>query len=456
VSMPITELGTAALRDHLAAELGRTRVRSAALTDAVDDGELVQQHSSIMSPLVWDFAHIGNQEELWLVRDVGGRDPVRADIDHLYDAFKHPRRNRPALPLLDPAKTRQYLGEVRSKVLDVLDRAPLKGRKLVEHGFAFGMIVQHEQQHDETMLATHQLRVGPAALHAPAPQPERSTDLPAEVLVPAGEFTMGTSTEPWALDNERPAHRACTGAYWLDTTPVTNCDYQRFLADDGYHDPRWWSERGWAHRCVAGLVAPQFWHLDGGSWWRTRFGIIEPVPPDEPVVHVSFFEAQAYAAWAGKRLPTEVEWEKAARFDPITGRSRRFPWGDGNPTSAHANLGQRHLQPAPAGSYPAGASPLGVHQLIGDVWEWTSSEFSGYPGFAPFPYREYSEVFFSGDYRTLRGGSFGTDAAACRGTFRNWDHPVRRQIFTGFRCARDVNPEDRTAADHPEQNTGLG
>jgi gamma-glutamyl hercynylcysteine S-oxide synthase len=444
VSMLIAELDTTALRDHLATELGRTRARSAALTDAVDDGELVRPHSCIMSPLVWDFAHIGNQEERWLVRDVGGRDPVRDDIDHLYDAFKHPRANRPALPLLDPAETRRYLSAVRNKVLDVLDRAPLEGRRLVNYGFIFGMIVQHEQQHDETMLATHQLRIGPAALHAPAPRPQRSANLPAEVLVPAGEFTMGTSTEPWALDNERPAHRACTGAYWLDTTPVTNRDYQRFLACGGYDDPRWWSEPGWAHRCEAQLVAPQFWYLDGGSWWRTRFGVTEPVPPDEPVVHVSFFEAQAYAAWAGKRLPTEVEWEKAARFDPATGRSRRFPWGDEDPTPAHANLGQRHLQPAAAGSYPAGASALGVHQLIGDVWEWTSSRFSSYPRFVSFPYREYSEVFFGGDYRMLRGGSFGTDAVACRGTFRNWDHPVRRQIFTGFRCARDAGPKDPT------------
>ncbi len=444
MTMPTTERGTATLRDHLAGELTRTRSRSAALTDAIDDGELICQHSPIMSPLVWDFAHIGNQEELWLVREVGGRDPVRADIDQLYDAFKHPRPNRPALPLLDPTETRRYLSEVRNKVLDVLDRAPLEGRRLVENGFAFGMIVQHEQQHDETMLATHQLRAGSAALHAPPPQPQRSLSLPGEVLVPAGEFTMGTSTEPWALDNERPAHRACTRAYWLDTVPVTNGEYQRFLADGGYDDPRWWSERGWAHRCEAGLVGPQFWYLDSGSWWRNRFGVIEPVPADEPVVHVCFFEAQAYAAWAGKRLPTEVEWEKAARFDPATGRSRRFPWGDEDPTPAHANLGQRHLQPAPTGSYPAGASPLGVHQLIGDVWEWTSSGFSRYPGFAPFPYREYSEVFFGGNYRMLRGGSFGTDAAACRGTFRNWDHPVRRQIFTGFRCARDADPGDLT------------
>jgi len=447
VSTPIAELGSAALRDRLVAELERTRARSVALTDAVDDGELVRQHSRIMSPLVWDFAHIGNQEELWLVRDVGGREPVRADIDHLYDAFKHPRPDRPALPLLDPTETRGYLGEVRGKVLDVLERTPLEGHRLVAQGFAFGMIVQHEQQHDETMLATHQLRAhhlrdGAAVLHAPAPDPDRAIEVPAEVLVPAGVFTMGTSTEPWALDNERPAHPARTGAYWLDTTPVTNGEYQRFIAEGGYDDPRWWSERGWAHRCEAGLVVPQFWHRDGGTWWRARFGVIEPVPDDEPVVHVCFFEAQAYAAWAGKRPPTEVEWEKAARFDPATGRSRRFPWGDEDPTPAHANLGQHHLQPAPVGSYPAGASALGVHQLIGDVWEWTSSSFTGYPGFVPFPYREYSEVFLGGDYQMLRGGSFGTDAAAVRGTFRNWDHPVRRQIFAGFRCARDAEPAD--------------
>jgi iron(II)-dependent oxidoreductase len=182
------------------------------------------------------------------------------------------------------------------------------------------------------------------------------------------------------------------------------------------------------------------WLRERDGWAYTRFGRTTPVVPDEPVVHVCFHEAQAYATWAGKRLPTEPEWEKAARFDPATGRSRRYPWGDADPTPEHANVGQRHLSPAAVGAYPAGASPLGVHQLIGDVWEWVDSEFAGYPGFTAFPYREYSEVFFGPDYRMLRGGSFGTDPAACRGTFRNWDYPVRRQIFAGFRCARDLRP----------------
>ncbi|WP_229072398.1 ergothioneine biosynthesis protein EgtB [Actinoplanes sp. DH11] len=425
------------LRLSIAAELERTRARTEALTDAVDEADLVRQHSPLMSPLVWDLAHIGNQEELWLVRDVGGRDPVRQDIDELYDAFKHARSDRPALPLLDPAQARAYVAQVRDKALDVLDRVRLTGRPLLDDGFAFGMILQHEQQHAETMLATHQLRTGAPVLHAPPP-PAAAVPVTGEVFVPGGRFTMGTSTEAWALDNERPAHDVHVPGFFIDAAPVTNGRYLEFVDAGGYDDPRWWSARGWAYRQKAGLVAPLHWISQASGWSRDVFGRIEELDPEQPVVHVCWFEAEAFAAWAGKRLPTEAEWEKAARFDPATGRSRRFPWGDEAPGPDHANLGQRHLSPAPAGAYPRGASPLGVHQLIGDVWEWTSSGFEAYPGFGAFPYREYSEVFLGGDYRVLRGGSFGTDAAACRGTFRNWDHPIRRQIFSGFRLARDA------------------
>ncbi len=437
---PLRALSPQDLRAYAGEALTRARARSVALTDAVDDEDLVRQHSKLMSPLVWDLAHIGSQEELWLVRDVGGREALRPDIDDIYDAFQHARADRPDLPLLGPEETRKYVREVRDKSFDVLEKVPLQGRRLTEDAFAFGMITQHEQQHDETMLATHQLRKGDPVLHAPAPPPARSGRLPAEVFIPAGTFTMGTSAEPWALDNERPAHEVGVDAFYIDTTPVTSGAYTEFLDSGGYRDPRWWSERGWAYHQEHGIDAPRFWKREQDGWWRTRFGVYEKIPAGEPVVHVSYYEAEAYAAWAGRRLPTEAEWEKAARFDPATGRSRRFPWGDEEPTPEVANLGQRHLRPAEAGAYPAGASPLGVHQLIGDVWEWTSSGFEAYPGFAAFPYREYSEVFFGGDYRILRGGSFGTDSAAIRGTFRNWDHPIRRQIFSGFRCARDARP----------------
>jgi gamma-glutamyl hercynylcysteine S-oxide synthase len=441
------------LRRRVAALLERSRARSSALTDAVDEADLVAQHSPLMSPLVWDLAHIGSQEELWLVRDVGGREPLRPEIDGLYDAFRHSRASRVELPLLTPAEARTYVAEVRDKALDALGSSPLRGRRLVEQGFAFGMIVQHEQQHDETMLATHQLRTGAPVLHAPEPPAPVAPPALTEALVPAGPFTMGTDTEAWALDNERPAHTVDLPAFFSDTVPVTNAEYAAFVDAGGYDDPRWWSERGWAHRLEAGLAAPQFWDRDpggsskGGRWWRRRFGVVEPLPAAEPVCHVCFFEAEAYAAWVGKRLPTEAEWEKAARFDPATGRSRRFPWGDDEPTPAHANLGQRHLRPASVGAYPAGASPLGVQQLVGDVWEWTSSGWHPYAGFAVFPYPEYSQVFFGGDYRVLRGGSFGTDTSAIRATFRNWDHPVRRQIFAGFRCARDAGSHDPAAGE---------
>ncbi|MEU7136338.1 ergothioneine biosynthesis protein EgtB [Streptomyces sp. NPDC046261] len=431
----------ALLRERAASALLTARERTRALTGCVDERELTAQHSPLMSPLVWDLAHIGNQEELWLLRAVAGHEALRPEIDSVYDAFEHARAERPSLPLLPPEEARGYVAEVRGRVLDVLERTPvLGGGPLVEDSFAFGMIAQHEQQHDETMLITHQLRGGPPALTAPEPPPAApdAALLPAEVLVEGGSFTMGTSTEPWALDNERPAHPRFVPSFFIDTVPVSNGAYLRFIEDGGYAEPRWWHPRGWEQVRRHGLAAPLFWRREGGVWVRRRFGVVEPVPPAEPVLHVSWYEADAYAAWAGRRLPTEAEWEKAARHDPISGRSLRYPWGEEDPTPGRANLGQRHLRPAPVGAYARGASPLGVRQLIGDVWEWTASDFLPYPGFRAFPYREYSEVFFGDRHKVLRGGCFAVDPVACRGTFRNWDLPVRRQIFSGFRTARDA------------------
>lgn len=253
-----------------------------------------------MSPLVWDLAHIGNQEELWLWRAVGGREALRPEIDSLYDAFEHPRSARPSLPLLAPGEARTYAADVRLRVLDVLERAEFDERPLLRAAFAFGLVAQHEQQHDETMLITHQLRKGPAGLTAPPPPPLRSGPLPAEVLVPGGPFTMGTSEEPWALDNERPAHVRVVPAFHIDTAPVTNGAYRAFMADGGYTDRRWWRPEGWAQIREHGIAAPLFWRQEGAQWLRRRFGVTEPVPEDEPVLHVSWYEADAYACWAGR------------------------------------------------------------------------------------------------------------------------------------------------------------
>ncbi len=423
---------TGDLREATARGLAAVRARTHLLT-GLDDVELTTQHSPLMSPLVWDLAHVGQQEDLWLLRggDAACQGLLEAKVERLYDAFEHPRAERVTLPLLPPAEARRFIADVRGRVLDGLERAD------EEQLFPYAMVEQHEQQHVETMLATHQLRNGEPLLGAGAPLPPGREAPHDSVLVPAGPFVLGADAarEPASLDNERPAHTVDLPAYRLGRFPVTNAEWQLFVDAGGYDQPRWWSRRGWVHRVEAGLERPRSWAADGS---RCRFGVVEEIPPDEPVQHVCCFEAEAYAAWAGARLPTEQEWEKACAWDPILGRRRRWPWGDSEWTPALANLGGEALRPAPVGAYPAGASAYGAEQMIGDVWEWTSSAFEPWPGFAPMLYADYSAPFFGGDYRVLRGGSWAVASAAVRPSFRNWDHPVRRQIFSGLRLAWDV------------------
>jgi iron(II)-dependent oxidoreductase len=441
----------------LAAALDEVRARTLSLLAPLDDDALTRQHSPLMSPLVWDLAHVANYEDQWLVRAITKTAAKRPELDDLYDAFRHPRSARSALPVLGPCEARAYAAAVREEALGLLDGLDLDGDDpLLRDGFVHAMVVQHEHQHDETMLATLQLMVAPG-YRPPAPSastlgsesisnrrqspPPVGGTAPAapEVLLPGGPFVMGTSTEVWSLDNERPAHKVDLAPFWLDTTPVTNGAYTAFIADGGYNDHRWWSPAGWAWRCDAGLEHPQSWTRDGAGWVRNRFGWLETVPADEPVDHVCWYEADAYARWAGRRLPTEEEWEYAASWTP-EGTKRRWPWGDDPPTSEHAALwnGASSFGPPPVTSYPCGANPWGVLGLIGGVWEWTATTFAGHPGFRAWPYREYSEVFFGPEYQVLRGGSWATHPACIRATFRNWDFPIRRQIFAGLRCARDA------------------
>ena len=429
------------LRTRARVQLERARDQTLSVLSPLDDRELEGQVSPLMSPLGWDLAHIAHYEELWLLRSLVDSPPTDPRFDDLYDAFRHPRRERAALDILTPCAARHFASEVRGRVLDVLDRIPLDDRPLLRDAFVYGMVIQHEHQHRETMLATIGLMDRPypgGSVPPPAAVPiSGGARRDGEVRLPGGSVVLGTDLEPWAYDNERPAHRVELAPFHVDVTPVTNADYRAFVEAGGYDDERLWSAAGWAWRTEAGLEHPQGWRREGdGAWSVLRFGHRLDLAPDEAVQHVCWHEADAFARWAGKRLPTEAEWEFAASWAPDDA-TRRFPWGDDAPTPSLANLGGSRLGPVPVGAHPAGASPAGVQGLIGDVWEWTATTFTGYPGFRSFPYREYSEVFFGTEYRVLRGGSWATDPRACRATFRNWDYPIRRQIFAGFRCARD-------------------
>jgi gamma-glutamyl hercynylcysteine S-oxide synthase len=415
-------------KPQIAAALDAARRRSLAILEPVPVRDQTRPVSELMSPLCWDLAHIGHYEELWLVRELTGAAPMVELYDDVYDAFKHPRRERPSLPILDPSGAREFDADVRKRALDVLDGIDLDGgSRLLTDGFVYGMVVQHEHQHDETMLATIQLMDDfehPAADGAAA-RPA-SIALPPDVVVAGTTFVMGTDHAPWAYDNERPAHEVTVPAFRIDTTPVSNGAYREFVDAGGYDAPELWTEPGWAWRTEADLRAPEFWAPAGdGAWTRRRFGRVEAVPDEEPVQHVCWYEADAFARWSGARLPTEAEWECAATGSSAAGSNL---WRD---------AGHR-FAPSAIGSRPESASRWGAHQMLGDVWEWTASDFHGYPSFQSFPYREYSEVFFGSGYKVLRGGSWATHPTAIRTTFRNWDHPIRRQIFAGFRCARDV------------------
>ncbi|MFL5780654.1 MAG: SUMF1/EgtB/PvdO family nonheme iron enzyme, partial [Thermoleophilaceae bacterium] len=264
------------------------------------------------------------------------------------------------------------------------------------------------------------------------PRPRGATRTGGMVRIPAGPFLAGAPAAGFAYDNERPRFEVDLPEFHIDALPVTSGDFARFVDDGGYRRRELWSDAGWDWVRERGVQAPLYWTGEG---CERRFGATVAIDPSLPVMHVSWFEADAYARYAGKRLPSELEWEKAAAWGPHASTPRTYPWGEDEPAPERANLDQTAFGPVPAGALAAGASAYGVLGLVGDGWEWTASAFRGYPGFRAHPYREYSEVFFGGRYRVLRGGSWATRPSVARNTFRNWDLPQRRQIFAGFRCA---------------------
>jgi iron(II)-dependent oxidoreductase len=283
------------------------------------------------------------------------------------------------------------------------------------------------------MLQTLQLaRSGVFAPTAPRPVPQAGEHHAGTVHIEAGSFLMGDDGTAFAYDNERPHHEVHLGDFDIDRTPVTNGAFAHFVSDGGYRHKELWTPEGWAWREQEQIERPLYWLPDGSE---RRFDRTTDIDPARPVMHVSWFEADAFARWAGARLPTEAEWERAAAWDATRGQALSYPWGEAPPAPALANLDQTAYGPAPVGTLE-GVSPEGVTGLIGDAWEWTASSFEPYPGFSAFPYPQYSEVFFGGPYRVLRGGSWATRPSVACTTFRNWDLPQRRQIFTGFRCVR--------------------
>jgi iron(II)-dependent oxidoreductase len=431
-------------KQRLSRGLDRVRSRTFSMTDALNNDDLHGQFNPLMSPLVWDMGHIANFEEYWLLRELGGQEAHDVERDAMYNPFDNPRWVRGDLPLLDRDEATEYLHSVRREVDLVLDHADIiDGPPLAHGGYAFEMTIQHEAQHQETILQALNLRedLDPYDLSSARRLPRpRSVDPVERVRIEGGPFVMGTNDRRSAYDNERSAHLVHVDTFNIDKFPVTNARFAEFIDADGYERSEFWTRDGWSWRKGVDHQAPQGWHPDGaGGWTQLMVGALRDLDPKEPVIHISFWEAEAFATWAGGRLPTEAEWEKVASAVPNSERTRTYPWGDQPPTREHANIGQLGWGPAPVGSYPLGASAYGVEQLLGDAYEWTSSRFLPYPGYSTFPYPEYSEVFFEDEeYRVLRGASWATAPSVVRNTFRNWDYRQRRQIFAGARVAWDV------------------
>jgi gamma-glutamyl hercynylcysteine S-oxide synthase len=369
---------TPSSKEAIAERLVEARRFTLELIEPLDDDQLNRVYSPILSPLAWDLGHIANFEELWLVQTIGEREPLHGELGRFYDAIENPRKTRGELPILRDAELRTYLADVRERTLEVLtevDVGPDAEDSLLREGFVYELLLAHEQQHNETMLQLLQMVGGYTPVD---PDLGVLSSFPAEpeaISIADGSYEIGARSYGFAYDNERPRHRVELAAFEIDRTPATNGTYIKFMEETGAEPPLYWERDG-----------------DGG-WVLTKMGGRDPIDPAHPVLHVSWHEADAFARWAGKRLPTEHEWEVAsARLDGV-----------------------------------------------GQAWEWTASDFLAYPGFEAFPYPEYSQVFFGDEYKVLRGGSWATSRDVMRPSFRNWDLPQRRQIFAGIRCARSAS-----------------
>ncbi len=406
--------------------------------------DYVVQTAPFMSPPRWHLGHTTWFFEMLLKDHLPGYRIHNEDylyyFNSYYDRFgkrisKDLRGTRSRPTVRETVAYRVLVDEAMQQLFDL----PGSAQSAERLPYLIRLGIEHEMQHQELLVydIKHLLcdlyRMTPGI----PPPPHGSVNGMAEI--PGGLLTIGHQGVDFAFDNEKPAHRIYLEAFAIDRAPITNGEYLEFMRDGGYVDYRWWFSEGWALVQNEHWQAPLYWETEDGRWVIRGYPGVDRVEnlADEPVSHVSFYEASAYAKWAGKRLPTEAEWERAARHDPASEEPRAFPWGNAPVVADRANmLEDRRWSPAPVGSYPDGRSPHGCGQMIGDVWEWTSSDYVPYPGFVA-DFDEYNDKWMIGQ-KVLRGGSYATPRSHIRSTYRNFFHPHERWMVSGFRCARDL------------------
>jgi iron(II)-dependent oxidoreductase len=384
---------------------------------------------AIVNPLLWEIGHVAWFQERWVLRVPLGRPPLLADADGLYSSADIPHDVRWELRLPDPDRTIAYLERVRDAVVEAIESGPLTERLV----YFVQLAVFHEDMHDEAILYTRQTLGYPPPHGVFAAPPPDGGALGGDAEIPGGEFLLGARRSfGFVFDNEKWEHPVRVRPFRIARAPVTQAEFAAFVEEQGYRRREFWSPEGWRWRERSGAEHPVYWRREGGRWYRRDFDRWVPLEPHRPVIHVNAYEAEAYCAWAGRRLPTEAEWELAACG--YEGKPR-FPWGDATPDSGRANLDMNFGGCADVAAHAAGDSPFGCRQMIGNVWEWTASVFAPYPGFEPDPYKEYSQPWFH-THRVLRGGAWATRARLIRTTWRNFYMPDRRDVWAGFRtCA---------------------
>ncbi len=422
----------------LASWITACRDRTFRLVEDLSDEQLMGPRLAIVNPLLWEIGHVAWFQENWVLRHHFGGRPIVADGDSLYDSSAIPHDTRWDLPLPSRQATLDYLRRVRDSVLE-------RVHEMTEGpGLYFALLtIFHEDMHDEAFLYTRQtLRYPPPGGGEDGPgSPADGRGLGGDAVIPGGRFSLGSDRdEVFVFDNEKWAHEVEVTPFRIAKAPVTQSEYAEFVQAGGYREGRLWSEEGWAWRNTVAAEHPVHWRRSASGWERRHFDQWLPLEPHRPVIHVNWHEANAFCQWAGRRLPTEIEWEAAASCEPgADGRlrgKRRYPWGDTPPDASRAHLEGLTSGCADVSAFPAGDSAFGCRQMLGNVWEWTASSFDPYPGFSPDPYRDYSQPWF-GTHKVLRGGAWMTTRRMIRSAYRNFYTPDRRDVWAGFRtCAR--------------------